>query len=266
MSPGSFLVVATDAYNHAGLDPLSPNLTAADFETVVPDETPPGDNFNVENMVDALEINFDWFFVRRWGQVILTTGEYWSFRPCLPGEACGLLVCQVPLETVVDGVEYLYHVSHDSLPILNDAIDAGFIEGIEPWSGQSAERIVPGQDTDNSAADFRILPYSTPGYQSPLAAGDLPPSVAGSPLLVTAWPNPFNPDLTVRLDLENAQAGRLVVVNLLGREVAVLHDGRLRAGENLFKWQANQVASGTYWVTWSGNGSPQRTFRVLLLR
>jgi hypothetical protein len=266
MPPGTFLVIATDAYNHAGLDPLSPNLTAANFETVVPEETPPADNSNVENMTDVLEINFDWFFVRRWGQVILATGEQWNFRPCQPGEACGLLVCQVPLETVVDGVEYIHHVSHDSLPILNDAIDRGFVEGVEPWSGQSIERVTPGQDTDDSSVDFRILPLATPGNQAPLAADRPQPGVASSPLLISAWPNPFNPDLNVQVRLEKAASGRLVVTDVLGREVALLHNGRLGAGENLFKWQANQVTSGTYWVNWTGPDRMANPLRVHLVR
>ncbi len=266
MPPGSFLVLATDAYNHAALDPVSPNLVTSDFETVVPNEQLPGDNGAVANMTDVLEVNFDLFFVRRWGQIILTTGEFWNFRPCLPGEACGLQVCQVPLETVVDGVEYLHHVSFDSLPLLNDAIDAGVIVGIEPWTGQSAERISPGQDTNNSGADFRILPFSTPGFQSALSAGETPRSLPTSPLLISACPNPFNPDLSIQVDAAIPVLGKLTAHDVLGREVAVIFEGQVSTGQSLFKWQANQAASGTYWLRWQGASTTPQSVRVLLLK
>ena len=266
LAPGSFLVLATDAYDHSVGSPGSPNLASADFETVIPDEPEPGDNVSVENLSQVLDVNFDWFFVRRWGQVLLTTGEFWTFRPCQPGEACGSLVCQVPLEMVVDGVEYLHHLSGDSLPRLNDAIDGGVILGIEPWTGQSAERINPGQDTDNSSSDFRVLLLPTPGFHSPLAAAERPAPVPLSPTLIRAWPNPFNPELTIRLNSESNEAGRLVAYNLLGREVAVLFEGRLSVGPNMFKWQANQSPSGSYWLTWHGSGQATSPVQVRLLK
>ncbi|MBK8131212.1 MAG: hypothetical protein IPK53_20610 [bacterium] len=224
MAPGSFFVLATDAYNHAGLDPASPNLSYANVETALPQEPFPPDNASVENMVDVMGIGFEWFFVRRWGQVLLTTGETWWARPCQPGEACGNLVCQVPLEEIVDGIEYLYALSGDSLPRLNNAIDAGIILGIEPWTGQSAERLTPGQDSDNSTDDFRVLALSTPGYQNALAVPQHPDPFVDTPLLLKAWPNPFNPELNVGLDVAERVVGRLAVFDVTGREVAVLHE------------------------------------------
>ncbi len=266
MAPGSFFVLATDAYNHAGLDPASPNLSYANVETALPQEPFPPDNASVENMVDVMGIGFEWFFVRRWGQVLLTTGETWWVRPCQPGEACGNLVCQVPLEEIVDGIEYLYALSGDSLPRLNNAIDAGIILGIEPWTGQSAERLTPGQDSDNSTDDFRVLALSTPGYQNALAVPQHPDPFVDTPLLLKAWPNPFNPELNVGLDVAERVVGRLAVFDVTGREVAVLHEGWMESGRREFRWRASLAASGTYWVVWQAAGNASHPLQVQLVK
>ena len=55
-----------------------------------------------------------------------------------------------------------------------------------------------------------------------MADGDVP-AVAG---LTGAWPNPFNPRVTLSYALPAAGAARLAVFDLRGREVAVLRRRR----------------------------------------
>jgi hypothetical protein len=59
-------------------------------------------------------------------------------------------------------------------------------------------------------------------------------------------PNPFNPVTTIRFDLGQAGPARLTVVDLLGRQVAVLADGLLEAGEHAYSFNATNLASGVY--------------------
>ncbi|MCH8012754.1 MAG: penicillin acylase family protein [Candidatus Marinimicrobia bacterium] len=62
------------------------------------------------------------------------------------------------------------------------------------------------------------------------------------------YPNPFNPTTTIRFDLPEAGMVRLVIYNILGKEVAVVVD-RWReavAGRYNVVWDASNVASGVY--------------------
>ena len=65
------------------------------------------------------------------------------------------------------------------------------------------------------------------------------------------YPNPFNPATTLRFDLPEAAAVRLVVYDIQGREVARLLDGRWEAGYHQVVWdgrdrRGREVPSGIY--------------------
>lgn len=61
-----------------------------------------------------------------------------------------------------------------------------------------------------------------------------------------AWPNPFNPAVTLRFALPTAGHVRLSVYDAAGREVARLLDGERPAGEQSLLWRAEGLASGVY--------------------
>lgn len=60
------------------------------------------------------------------------------------------------------------------------------------------------------------------------------------------YPNPFNPRTEVRSQMSEARHVRLVVYDLLGREVAVLADGWREAGRYRDLFDGSNRASGTY--------------------
>ncbi len=67
------------------------------------------------------------------------------------------------------------------------------------------------------------------------------------------YPNPFNPSTTLRFALPRAVEVRLVVVDLLGREIARLVDGHLAAGYHQVTWDGKthwgkEAPSGVYIV------------------
>lgn len=66
---------------------------------------------------------------------------------------------------------------------------------------------------------------------------------------LAAWPNPFNPSTTLAFDLPEAGDARLVVVDLLGREVARLLEGPRAAGSVRVAWTPDaKLASGLYFA------------------
>jgi hypothetical protein len=84
-----------------------------------------------------------------------------------------------------------------------------------------------------------------------------PIAVEGGPeagaATLTAWPNPTADRLTVGLTVTHTQDVRVAVYDVLGREVAVLHDGAVAAGQPLALSTALQrLPAGAYVVRAAG--------------
>lgn len=77
------------------------------------------------------------------------------------------------------------------------------------------------------------------------------------------FPNPFNPTTVIGFRLSVAGHARLSVVDLVGREVAVLVDGMRPAGEHSIDFNASALPSGIYMYVLESGGL--RISRKLLL-
>ncbi len=64
--------------------------------------------------------------------------------------------------------------------------------------------------------------------------------------LKSAYPNPFNPQTTIRYDLPQAGSVKLQVYDLLGKKVADLVGGLVPAGSHQVVWQTRDLPSGLY--------------------
>ena len=60
------------------------------------------------------------------------------------------------------------------------------------------------------------------------------------------YPNPFNPSTTIRFTLPERSTVRLVVSDMLGKEVATLISGDLEAGAHSAEFDASKLSSGSY--------------------
>ncbi|MFQ6613358.1 MAG: hypothetical protein ACE5D1_00805 [Fidelibacterota bacterium] len=85
-------------------------------------------------------------------------------------------------------------------------------------------------------------------------------------------PNPFNPVTRIPLEVGTAGPVRIAVLDLLGREIRVLTDGYLPAGNYYFIWDGTNtgnrpVSGGVYFLTVRGNdvSKPER-YKLILLR
>ncbi len=68
-----------------------------------------------------------------------------------------------------------------------------------------------------------------------------------------AAPNPFNPQTQFSLTVGRQQFVRLAVYDMIGRQVALLHEGTLDAQEaHLFRFEANNLPSGRYFIQATG--------------
>ena len=60
------------------------------------------------------------------------------------------------------------------------------------------------------------------------------------------FPNPFNPTTTIEFALPQAANVNLTVFDILGRQVAILVNGKLTAGRHTVNFQASSLPSGMY--------------------
>ncbi|RPI12999.1 MAG: T9SS C-terminal target domain-containing protein [Ignavibacteriae bacterium] len=65
-------------------------------------------------------------------------------------------------------------------------------------------------------------------------------------ILYQNYPNPFNPYTTIKLDLNKSNNIKLVICDILGRELYTISYQYLKAGSYSFKWDAKDCSSGIY--------------------
>ena len=87
-----------------------------------------------------------------------------------------------------------------------------------------------------------VLASSSSGDVTSAESEELPAEVA----LLGNYPNPFNPETTIRYALPQAGKVRLAVYDLLGQEVAVLVDGSRPAGQHTMRFYGGDLPSGSY--------------------
>jgi hypothetical protein len=60
------------------------------------------------------------------------------------------------------------------------------------------------------------------------------------------YPNPFNPQTKIKFGIPEQTFVKLILYDVLGREVAILVNSNLKAGEYNVSWDASAISSGIY--------------------
>jgi len=83
--------------------------------------------------------------------------------------------------------------------------------------------------------------------------------------LLPAYPNPFNPETVIPIQIPERELVLLEVYNILGQRVATLVNRELPPGVYRFRFQANQLGSGIYFIHMKA-GSFRKIRKVILMR
>lgn len=148
------------------------------------------------------------------------------------------------------------------------------------WHGPSTFlRFLVGDDESVVLETWR-QPFSTgAGNEQPYAvwhvdtlrtARAVPVETPPPGRIVEAWPNPFNPSVTMTLDWEVGLVVEVDVVDLRGARIARLWNGTLPGGRAELRWDGRDDAgteapAGTYLFT-AGDGRNRLSKRVTLVR
>ena len=101
---------------------------------------------------------------------------------------------------------------------------------------------------DNGASQSNVIhwiltrKYNTVGIGIGTISNEIPLKYN----LYQNYPNPFNPTATIKFDISKASHVKLVIYDAIGRQVAELINGELKAGTYKADWNAGQFASGVY--------------------
>ncbi|MDD5087701.1 MAG: T9SS type A sorting domain-containing protein [bacterium] len=99
--------------------------------------------------------------------------------------------------------------------------------------------------------DYRLIAVDINGHSAVLSTTGVlvtesDPSVISEYRLYTNYPNPFNPSTTITFDIKEAGHVGLIVYDVMGREVAVLHNETMAAGRHHEVFDATGLPSGLY--------------------
>ena len=84
------------------------------------------------------------------------------------------------------------------------------------------------------------------------------------------YPNPFNPNVTIFIELNRKKNVRVEIVDLLGKKVRLLFNGSLQSGIQLLKWDGRneyglQVSPGIYFGIVKSDYS-QEIIKLIMLK
>ena len=84
-------------------------------------------------------------------------------------------------------------------------------------------------------------------------------------LLVSAYPNPFNPVTNISFGIDTDAYVQVKIYDITGKEIATLANCAYLSGYHNLTWNADNFASGMYFVRLEANNYIQ-TQKLLLLK
>ena len=112
-----------------------------------------------------------------------------------------------------------------------------------------AQLIARGTSNLNSVTELKLLSDIAQNlYNSGFVIGVEPISstIPNSYRLHQNYPNPFNPTTRIRFEMPRSSFVKLIVHDILGREVTKLVNEKLTAGSYETEWDASAYPSGVY--------------------
>ena len=202
----------------------------------------------IENTTN-LPVSFD-----AWTEVILPNGA--SYGPLIlrtglsvPG---GAVISRTGLAQFVPGYapagDYTYIGNVGTYP--GNIIDS---------DGFQFSKLFDGDNSCHHNQGWALYGWDEP-YDADISGG-IPSAFS----LLSASPNPFNPQTTLNFNLDEAGVVKLVIYDLQGREKAVLWDGWAPAGKRQAHFDASGYSSGVYFARLN-SGNEISVCKLLLIK
>jgi hypothetical protein len=200
---------------------------------------------------EALNIPLPGFQVTLSGTTFPSSVEVQVFANATPSQYLRVFRSQGPILPGDTGVEYA-----------DFPCDAG--PGVESWCDA-----LTGASLIGDTGYLREIDFTATGTV-PVTAVAVAETPARTAPRLDAWPNPFNPRVTLRYRLAGEGRTALRIYDAQGRLVRVLFEGPAPAGDHVIVWNGTtgdgrRVASGVYFVQIVGPGGSAAA-KVALIR
>jgi hypothetical protein len=163
--------------------------------------------------------------------------------------------------------EFLYRTGYLNGSLVQTPIVEMYGAGIFPnttWGGRAGYRIT---GSDSCFAVFQgplgVTAYGVSGCPSPVSVEneELPLNYS----LAQNYPNPFNPSTTISFQIPQSGIVKLVVYDMLGKEVTTLLNEEKTAGTYEVNFNVRNLASGIYFYT-INTGNFTSTKKMILMK
>ncbi len=207
-----------------------------------------GQSFNIAgNNYDYATLKFNSALVQQWIQKTTNSGN--DVPHSIAVDAMGNVYVTGSSVGSGTGYDYLTIAYRNNGSLFWEKRENGTASGNDYASGvavSDTDKVYVTGSANHSGTGivFYTLRYSSINAIEPIS-GNIPVKFS----LEQNYPNPFNPSTSIRFDIPKSSNVRITVFDVLGREVGVLADEFLRAGEYRVKWDAGSVSSGIYFYS-----------------
>ncbi|MFH0733602.1 MAG: T9SS type A sorting domain-containing protein [bacterium] len=136
-------------------------------------------------------------------------------------------------------------------------------------NGTTTERKSYSYIDENLASgkyNYQLFQIDYDGTRSLVAKTDVEvSSVPNNFSLSQNYPNPFNPTTTIKFALPTTSNVKLTIYNTIGKEIAVLVNGSMEAGNHNVNWNAGNNTSGMYFFKLEA-GNFTATKKMMLIK
>jgi len=196
------------------------------------------------------------------------------------GQYFEISVVDVATDSVVANEEIASIVDPDFEYVFMHALDAGASYNIDMWADLNTNgsydapptdhswRIELNNVSDNTAQNFQHnTDFTDLGGTVSIDSETFQPQDF---VLYENYPNPFNPETSIRFELASAGHVNLDIFNIRGEQVAQLISSELNAGAHQVQWSAkdlagNDLPTGIYIYTLR-RGAQSQSKRMMLLK
>ncbi|MDP8205434.1 MAG: FG-GAP-like repeat-containing protein [Candidatus Electryonea clarkiae] len=207
------------------------------FDICIPEPPAP---FNLISPPDGFELinNSDFPLVFRWES---TTDPD-------PGDSIIYIIFE--LSTDIEFIDNVYTV---------EAVDSVSLDSIEIDSYWWRVRVFDTFDL-STVSEVRSLSVTLPVGEK--YTTDIPTEYS----IVSAYPNPFNPLLSVVIAIPEKSELSVKIVNIIGEEVVSLANGSYTPGYHKFAFDAAKMSSGIYFIHANVPGKMNEVRKVVLMK
>jgi len=118
---------------------------------------------------------------------------------------------------------------------------------------------------DNGSSQSNVIYWILTRMYNPIGINTISNEIPARFNLYQSYPNPFNPSATIKFDLSKQSTVKLIIYDAIGREIAVLVNGDLKAGTYSADWNASGSASGVYFYKLE-SGDFVQTKKMILVK